>query len=315
MVTDRIRLLVCAIVFGGLASANSVNLASHITSTSTAIPSGRPTATPIGGDIGEIAFVSDRSGYNEIYLMNVDGSNQRQLTNLRADTLSSLKWSPDGKNLAFVVGDDESSEIYTMRADGSGLRRLTRNRFRDDEPDWAPDSRRIAFISTRDGPNDVYVMYADGTDVRRITHDPAWDMSPVWLADGRTIAFVPNAGANLQIWTVDPAGYDRFFERIETAVLQTVTGFAFSSDGKRIAIVSDFGAYIVNADGTGLRQVDARETYSYSGVPSWSPDDKYIVFASRRDDQSEIYMLNTEDWVLQRLTKDVAQDFGPSWRR
>ncbi len=121
-----------------------------------------------GGDGGgpaedKIAFVSDRDGNFEIYVMNADGSGQTRLTDSSADE-SGLAWSPDGTRIAFVSDRDGNSEIYVMNADGSDQTNLTNNPASEYTPSWSPDGARIAFHSDREGNIDVYVMNADGSD-------------------------------------------------------------------------------------------------------------------------------------------------------
>ena len=85
----------------------------------------------------KIAFLSDRDGNWEIYVMNDDGSGQRRLTN-NTDTDVSPSWSPDGKKIAFASDRDGNREIYVMNADGSGQTRLTNNTDTDVSPSWSP---------------------------------------------------------------------------------------------------------------------------------------------------------------------------------
>src|SRR6266480_4416031 len=75
---------------------------------------------------GKIAFMSDRSGNQDIFVMNEDGSNQIQLTNsVGQDGVPA--WSPDGTKIAFLSERDGNGEIYVMNADGSNQTRLTFN--------------------------------------------------------------------------------------------------------------------------------------------------------------------------------------------
>jgi Tol biopolymer transport system component len=74
--------------------------------------------------MGQIAFVSDRDGNQEIWVMNADGTNLRNITNHRAHDWMPT-WSPDGTRIAFVSDRDGNWEIYVMNADGTNLRRLT----------------------------------------------------------------------------------------------------------------------------------------------------------------------------------------------
>ena len=181
----------------------------------------------------KIVFISNRGGptwctwqpgcNTEIYVMNADGSGQRNLTrNPAHDSNTSYwgaahsAWSPNGGKIAFVSDRDGragcigqpgcNTEIYVMNADGSGQRNLTRNPARDDEPVWSPDGRKIAFVSRRDGKPEVYVMNADGSGQRNLTRNPGRDSAPAWSPDGRTIAFHSNRDRNTEIYVMNADG-------------------------------------------------------------------------------------------------------------
>ena len=131
-----------------------------------------------------IAFVSDRDGNFEIYVMDADGSNQQRLTdNPAQDWWSS--WSPDGSRIAFYSCPGgritTTSEIYVMDADGSNQQRLTDNPAIDSYYSWSPDGSRIAFVSTRDGNFEIYVTDANGANQQRLTDNSTVDYEPSWL--------------------------------------------------------------------------------------------------------------------------------------
>jgi TolB protein len=129
-------------------------------------------------DGSKIAFVSSRSGKPQLYIMNADGSNPRQVTDI--DRIGGRNsFSPDGQWLSFYAGRSGSRNIYTIRVDGSGLRQLT------DEsdnlgPSWSPYGGWITFTSVRHGNNDIYIMRTDGSDVTRLTDAPVSDWQPRW---------------------------------------------------------------------------------------------------------------------------------------
>ncbi len=140
--------------------------------------------TPTPTSSGKIAFVSDRDGNFEIYVMNADGSGVTRLTNHRGRDVSPA-WSPDGRRIAFASKRDGNWEIYVMNADGTGVTRLT-DHHRGDRttPAWSPDGRRIAFASNLDGFWEIYVMNADGSGVTRLTDHTEEDRHPAWSPDG-----------------------------------------------------------------------------------------------------------------------------------
>jgi len=152
---------------------------------------------------GQIAFISDRDGNLDIYLMNADGSGVMQLTNDPSnDTYPD--WSPDGTRIAFTSFRDGNWEIYVMNADGSHATRLTDNGAQ--WPAWSPDGTRIAFNTVRDGNWEIYVMNADGSDPRNLTNSPDEDGSPAWSPDGTKIAFNSHRDGNEEIYVMNADG-------------------------------------------------------------------------------------------------------------
>jgi TolB protein len=157
-------------------------------------PSYSPDGTQIAfrGDLD----LAEPSGDEEIYVMNADGTDVRQLTS-NADFDSAPSWSPDGRLILFeraLAGtftpgvEAQEKDVYVMRADGTDVRRLTDSPGLDEGPELSPDGTKIAFSSARDGQQELYVMDADGSNPRRLTDNPARDESPDWQAlpfDGR----------------------------------------------------------------------------------------------------------------------------------
>jgi len=158
-------------------------------------------------DGGKIAFASTGTPWDygsDIYVMNVDGSHRRGLTQTGVDW--GPAWSPDGSRIAFTSFRDNNSEIYVMNADGSNVVNLTHAATGEAEPSWSPDGSKIAFTSDRGGNADIYVMNADGSQPIKLTQSSSWDGSPAWSPDGTRIAFASRRDGNQDIYVMNSDG-------------------------------------------------------------------------------------------------------------
>ena len=155
----------------------------------------------------KIAFVSNRDGNHEIFVIDAHGRNPVQLTR-DPDFDADPNWSPDGLRIAFVSERNGNKEIYVMDAEGKNVVRLTRHDWRDDDPNWSPDGRKIAFMSDRGEFRnfEIYVMSANGKNPVRLTRSPGSDVTPSWAPDGQKIVFTSYRDGNSGLYVMDADG-------------------------------------------------------------------------------------------------------------
>jgi TolB protein len=240
-----------------------------------------------------LAFVSERDGNSEIYVVNVDGTGLQRLTSDAGQDVDPA-WSPDAERIAFASDRAGRWDIYVMDADGSNVVRRTETGQWNSSPAWSADGTKIAFSSLRDGQYGLYVMNVDGDwgNPTRVGFDRGWNGHPAWSPDGERIAFVSD-------WRAFDFVYDLYVvsadgSRITTLIEGPFNPFIFyfqpswSPDGARIAVVVCGYAWencypsssiaVANADGSGLKTLVQTSGYAR---PTWSPDGSTIAFSSR----------------------------------
>ncbi len=143
---------------------------------------------------------------SDIYVMDPDGGNMRQLTH-DLEFVRFPAWSPDGKKIAFASGRRWNyTEIYVMNADGTNLKKITNYPNPDFSPHWSPDGKRIVFLSHRFHYGEhIYVMNADGTLPTKLS-DRHSNGSPTWSPDGKKILFSSFRDWNREIYVMNADG-------------------------------------------------------------------------------------------------------------
>jgi len=315
----------------------SATLTSAPTQEPSITPTPLPQPTPIGAG-GKIAFVSDRdnSGFDQIFVMEYDGSNVTQLTFDETDK-SWPMWSPDGQSILYVADGGLGQyntplnlEIWVMDADGGNQTNLTQARGDDEDPVWSPDGSQIVFVSRRfGGTRQLMVMNADGSEQQRVSIEFE-EYNPTFSPDGQTLMFSSTFfyTLNVRSWDesnpppdaqnlfdLEPALYDNRWnepDRIGKGLEP-----AWSPDGDWIVYVRTSGnnrrIYLLdaNSDGATVRSLD---TLGLNFDPAWSPDSLWIVFCSTRDGNPEIYSMDFGGRFQTNLTNNPGIDKMPSWQ-
>lgn len=262
-----------------------------------------------------IAFYSGRTGDNEIFLMNIDGSGLENLTNnLASDLCPAI--SPMNDRIAFLSDRDGNMEIYTMNLEGSDLLQLTNSSHEKVHPSWSPDGTKILYIIDYTSRTEIWIMKSDGTDKQRLTNNSFRDERPFMSPDGTSILFMTYRNRNFDIFLMNVDGTNQ--QRISDTNGHEIFP-VWSPDGSKIAYSMNAlnfqnpqaEIHVINSDGTNLSiltEADGRDEN-----PCWSPDGNYIVFQSERDGNFELYYMNVDGSNQTRLTTNSAWDGWASW--
>ena len=126
-----------------------------------------------------IAFVSSRTGHQEIWVMDYDGFNQHPITSYRSIS-TTPRWSPDNTKLAFTSYASGNPELYLFSFETNRRIPFPTYKGLNTTPAWSPDGNKIAFCSSMGGDPEIYVSDANGYNLQRLTFSPGVDISPVW---------------------------------------------------------------------------------------------------------------------------------------
>lgn len=200
---------------------------------------------PARAGTGRIAFVSDTTSFQNLYVREADGrittitdeatdhdhptwlpGGTRLIYERRSpwglmvwrpggttvDTVLAPRggnfdptWAPDGLELAYQSNLAGQDDIWRVGLDG-GAAAVTSSREDDGEPDWSPMSRRIVYTAVHGGNSDIWIMDPSGIELTNLTQHAARDRTPRWTPDGRFILFSSDRMGSEDIWVMPAAG-------------------------------------------------------------------------------------------------------------
>lgn len=258
-----------------------------------------------------LIFQSTRDGHgcDQIYTMNVDGSNLKMVSSGTGRTTCGYFFPNLGRLLysSTHLGDKEcpprpdfsqgyvwaiypSYDIFTARPNGSELKQLTNTPGYDAEATISTSGKKIVFTSTRDGDLDIYSMDANGGNVRRLTNEVGYDGGPFYSRDGKQIVYRAYHPQNEK----EKADY---LKLLKANLIRPTT----------------LELWVMNADGSNRRQITRNGKANFA--PYFFPDGKRIIFASNMDDPKgrnfDLYAINLDGSGLERITDNDTFDSFP----
>jgi len=266
----------------------------------------------------QLIFQSTRDGHqcDQIYTMNVDGSNVRLISTGDGRTTCSY-FFPNGRRVLYsstYLGEKNcpprpdfskgyvwavypTFDIFTARPDGSDLKQLTTTTGYDAETTISKDGK-LVFTSMRDGDLDIYTMDRNGKHVRRLTNELGYDGGPFWSYDGKQIVY---------------RAYHPQTEKEKSDYLALLK--------QNLIHPTTLEIWVMNADGSNKRQVTRNGKANFG--PYFFPDGKRVIFASNMDDPKgrnfDLYVINVDGTGLERITFNETFDgfpmFSPDGRK
>jgi eukaryotic-like serine/threonine-protein kinase len=314
---------------GGQATSATTGAGSPTSTPRSAAPTSlaaAPSPTPPGGGVGQLAFASNRDGLPQIYVMNVDGTGVRKVTQL-TDGACQPSWSPDGMQLAFTSpcrsnkSSYPGSSIWIINQDGSGQRPLASAPGGDFDPAWSPQGDKIAFTSLQDGHPQIYVVNADGSGRTNISNNHANDSEPSWSPSGGQIVFISVRDQANEVWVMPATGGNP--QRYSRSANRDDSRPTWSPDGQYLAFdqvvggVSRLIAMQFKDGGAPEARVCPEGPLSVQpmGEPAWSPDGLWVAFETWPtgvDHEIALVTLSCANYA--ELTSHTGLNFDAAWR-
>jgi serine/threonine protein kinase/Tol biopolymer transport system component len=303
------------------------------TDTPTPEPTATPTVagTPFGGG-SRIAFISNRDGQNyQIYTMNSDGSDVQQLTFDPTNKWepgwdlhgTQLAWNPDGTKLVYVAAGNVNNglDLWMIDANGKNQVDITTAPGNDYDPTWCGDGT-LWFTSTRIG-NARQIFYTTLADVAAekrpnnfsATHKSPTEYDPALFPDCKSLIFITTSfdGQEFRRYFLDGSS-NRTFRSSKDFFNAFLDDPAISPDGQYVLYTLRGSTNINLTESENRLSRIELTTVGTNFSAQWSPDGKWIVFTSLRDQNREIYLMTVAGTGQTNLTHNEATDTDPVWQ-
>lgn len=257
-----------------------------------------------------IAYVTKSGREYRLEVADADGEGT-QVALRSNEPIISPAWSPDGTKVAYVSFEAKKPVVYVQDLVTRERTVVANYKGSNSAPSWSPDGKRLAVALSRDGLTQVYSVNADGGNLRRLTNTNGIDTEPQFSADGQSIYFTSDRSGGPQIYKMGANGGDA--QRITFSGTYNISP-RLSPDGKTLAYIArrdgKFQLYAFDlTNGQELRLSDSTRDES----PSFSPNGKYIMYATDSGRHGALAVVSIDGRVRQTLSTQAGDIREPTW--
>jgi TolB protein len=292
---------------GGEARTIAHTLANNIVESLTGLP---------GIFLTKIALSCDRTGKKEIYAMNFDGTEVKQVTHHRSIAFSP-GWSPDGNRIGYSLytrhkGNIKNIDLYEFDFSTNTVRMLSNRKGINSGVAYSPNGHTIALTMSFLGNPEIFTLDPDTSSVTRITKSFGFDVDPSWSPDGKSMAFVSSRTGRPMVFSM---GLDNGKVQRLTYAGQYNATPTWSPQNNKIGFAGwldhRFDIFIMNPDGSNIERLTKAQGNNED--PTFSPDGNFLAFSSNRTGQQNIYVMNVDGTFVKRLTYGLGNCVSPKW--
>jgi TolB protein len=259
---------------------------------------------------GQVVFVSARTSNKEVYVMDYDGYNVRQITRNGSINLNP-SFSPDGREIIYTSYKKGNPDLYLREVFSDSETLISSRPGLNVTGAWAPHGNKIALAMSKDGDSQIYLINRNGKELARLTNEDAIDISPSWSPNGLQIAFVSDRDGTPKVFVMNADGSN--VHKLTNSGDYNV-GPSWSPKGDRILYCrresNDFQIHAIKPDGTGDTQLTTEGRNEY---PHWSPDGRFVTFTSNRDGKEAIYLMRADGTSQIKVTRGRGGDSRSVW--